>query len=145
MILLVYKYNVIIISIILNIMKKGSKGKRVLIVDDEKPMAQALELKLNKLNFQAKAVFNGEEAIKLLEKENFDLLLIDLAMPRVDGFGIMEFLKSKNIKTPVIVLSNLGQEEDLKRAKNLGVKDYFIKSNTPITKVVGHINNLLDK
>ena len=60
LILPVSKYNVIIISIILNIMKKGSKGKRVLIVDDEKPMAQALELKLNKLNFQAKAVFNGE-------------------------------------------------------------------------------------
>ena len=121
-------------------MKRENKGKRILIVDDEKPMAQALELKLNKLNFRAKAVFNGTEAIKLLNQEDFDLILTDLVMSPIDGFGIMEFLKSKNIKIPVIVLSNLGQEEDLQRAKNLGAKDYFIKSNTPIIKVVGHIN-----
>lgn len=126
-------------------MEKKKTGKKILIADDEKPMAQALELKLNKLGFEATAVYNGEEAIKLLAKNKFDLILTDLVMPKVDGFGIIEYLKTNKNKTPVIVLSNLGQEEDLKRAQKLGAKDYFIKSDTPIIKVVGHINEILDR
>jgi len=126
-------------------MKSNNKSKKILVVDDEKPMAQALELKLNKVGYQVKAVFNGEEAIDILKKENFDLIIADLIMPKVDGFGILEYLKGKKDKTPVIVSSNLGQEEDLNRAKALGVKDYFIKSDTPIIKVIEHINKLLTK
>lgn len=126
-------------------MEKKKKSDSILIVDDEKPMARALELKLGKLGFKTKTAFNGEEALKILEKEKFDLILTDLVMPKVDGFGILEALKSKKDKTPVIVSSNLGQEEDLKRAKALGAKDYFVKSDTPITKVIEHIEKVLGK
>jgi len=120
-----------------------AKGKKILIVDDEKSMAKALELKLNKIGFQTTAVFNGEEAIELLKKEKFDLILSDLVMPRIDGFGLLEILKNKKDKTPVIVSSNLGQEEDLQRAKKLGAKGYFIKSDTPISEVVNQVNKIL--
>jgi DNA-binding response OmpR family regulator len=120
-----------------------AKGKKILIVDDEKPMARALELKLNKVGFEAKTAFNGEEAIEILGKDKFDLIITDLVMPKVDGFGVLDALKKKKDKTPVIVSSNLGQEEDLKKAKSLGAKDYFVKSDTPITKVVEHVNKIL--
>ncbi len=61
------------------------------------------------------------------------MILLDLIMPQMDGFTFMEQLKKK---TPVIILSNLGQDEDKERAKQLGAVDYFVKSNTPITEII---------
>jgi DNA-binding response OmpR family regulator len=111
-------------------------NKKILIAEDERPMARALELKLNGSGFNAKAVGNGEEALQTLEKEKFDLILLDLVMPKVDGFGVLEQLQAKGNTTPIIVLSNLSQEEDAKKAKELGAVDFFIKSDTPIIEIV---------
>jgi len=118
-------------------------GKKILIAEDEKPMAYALELKLNNSGYEAKAVFNGEEALEELTNNKYDLALIDLMMPKMDGFGVLEQLKEKGIKIPVIVSSNLSQEADIKKAKSLGAIDYFVKSDTPITSVVDHIKKIL--
>ena len=115
--------------------------KKILIIEDEKPMAHALELKLAHAGFSAQSVGNGEEGLALLEKEKFDLVLLDLIMPKLDGFGVLEEMKKKGIKTPVMVQTNLAQEEDEKRAKALGVKEFFIKSNTPIAEIVEQIKN----
>ncbi|EKD43862.1 MAG: Response regulator receiver protein [uncultured bacterium] len=117
--------------------------KRVLVVEDEKPMAHALELKLKKSGFDAKAVFDGEEALDTLKKEKFDLVLLDLILPKMDGFNVLQNLKTLGNKTPVIVSSNLGQEDDLERAKTLGAKGYFVKSNTTITEVILQIKKIL--
>lgn len=118
-------------------------SKKILIVEDEKPIAKAMELKLNSSGFSAKAVGNGEEALSSLEKEAFDLLIVDLVMPKLDGFGLLEALKEKGITTPIIVSSNLSQDEDFKKAKELGAVDYFIKSNTPISEIIEHVQNIL--
>ena len=64
-------------------------------------------------------------------------------MPNKDGFAVLEELKKKGSKIPVIVTSNLSQDEDAKRAKSLGAKDYFIKSNTPIKDIISHIKDIL--
>lgn len=122
-----------------------AKEKKILIVEDEKPMAKALELKLNKSGFLAKAVGNGQEAIALLKKEKFDLIMTDLVMPKMDGFGLLEYIKKNKIKTKVIVASNLSQDSDLDRAKELGASDFLIKSDTPITEVVEKVKNILEK
>ena len=119
--------------------------KRILIIEDEKPMAKALELKLTHLGFFAESASNGEIGLALLEKENFDLVLLDIVMPKVDGFGVLEAMKQKKIKTPVIMLSNLSQEEDEKKAKALGALYFFIKSNTPLTDIVAHVQLILQK
>ncbi len=118
-------------------------SKKILIAEDEKPMARALELKLKNSGFEAKAVFNGDEAISELSKNKYDLILLDLMMPIKDGFSVLEDLKKNKNKTPVIISSNLGQNEDIKRAKELGAVDYFIKSDTPISLVVEHIKKAL--
>lgn len=118
-------------------------AKKILIIEDEKPMAKALELKLNKSGLETRVVFNGEDALQLLAKEKFDMILLDLVMPKMDGFAVLKELKSREIKTPVIVTSNLGQEEDAKKAKELGAIDYFIKSNTPIAQLVEYIKKYL--
>lgn len=117
--------------------------KKVLIVEDEKPMARALELKLTHAGFEANAVFNGEEGMALLQKETYALILLDLVMPKMDGFKVLEALQDKKITTPVIVLSNLSQQDDEKRAKALGAKEFFIKSDTPIATIVEKISQFL--
>lgn len=122
-----------------------TKVYKVLIAEDEKPMANALELKLNKSGFQAKAVFDGGSAIDILSKDQYDLLLLDLMMPRMDGFEVINKIKELKISIPVIVLSNLSQEEDRKKALDLGAKDYFVKSDTSITDIVKKVSEFLHK
>ena len=118
-------------------------SKKILIIEDEKPLARALELKLTHAGFEAKVVFNGEDAIELLQKESYALILLDLIMPKMDGFTVLAILKVKKIETPVMILSNLSQEQDEKRAKEFGAKEFFIKSNTPIATIVERIIELL--
>ena len=119
--------------------------KKILIAEDEKPMARALELKLNSAGFQAKAVYNGQEALDILKKEPFDLLLTDLIMPVMDGFKLLEELKKTGSKIPVIISTNLSQEEDKKRVMDLGAADYFVKADIPINDVVKKVKQVLAK
>ena len=115
------------------------KNKKILVAQDEKPLSKALELKLSKEGFDVSIAQNGEEAISLLVKEDFDVLILDLIMPKKDGFSVLQYLKEKGKKIKTIVLSNLAQEEDFKKAKDLGAKSYFVKSNTPIIELVNYI------
>ena len=119
-------------------------SKRILIVDDEKPLAKALELKLGHEGFEAKAVFNGVEAIEALKKEKFDLVLLDLVMPQEDGFTVLQNMAEIKGNTKVIVSSNLSQEEDIDRAKSLGATDYFIKSDTTLADIVIKVKKYLE-
>ena len=117
--------------------------KKILIVEDEEPMARALVLKLEKEGYEAKSVEDGSKALEVLDKEKFDLILLDLMMPKLDGFGVLEEIKKRNIKVPVIVSSNLSQDSDFKKAKELGAKDFFVKSDTPLVQVIKHIKEAL--
>ena len=117
--------------------------KKILIIEDEKSLARALELKLTHAGFKTKVVLNGEDAMQIIGKESFALILLDLIMPKMDGFTLLAMLKVKKIKTPVLVLSNLSQDEDEKRAKEFGAKEFFIKSNTPIATIVLRVIELL--
>ena len=116
---------------------------KVLVVDDERPLAKALELKLSREGFETTVAFNGEEAIETLSKGSFDLILLDLVMPKVDGFQVLAEINKQAYKLKVIVTSNLGQEEDAEKAKKLGAIHYFVKSETPITEIVDYIKKAL--
>ena len=102
-------------------------------------MARALELKLNHSGFETVIASDGEAALENLKKQKFDLVLLDLMIPKIDGFGVIKAMKENGDKTPVIVASNLGQEDDAQKAKTLGAKWYFVKSDTPINKIVDYI------
>jgi len=112
---------------------------KILIADDNKAIAMALDLKLKHEGFETKVVFNGKEAVDLLEKEKFDLLVLDLIMPQLDGFGVLKSIKEKGIKISVIVSSDLSQPEDINKAKDLGAVDFFIKSNMSVVEMVEKI------
>ncbi|MCW1930563.1 MAG: response regulator [Candidatus Kerfeldbacteria bacterium] len=117
--------------------------KRLLIVEDEKPIAKALQLKLSHSGFDVELAMNGEEALQCIEKNTFDLILLDLIMPKMNGFDFLEELKKRKNSVPVIVSSNLSQEEDMKRVKTLGAVDYYVKSNVTIAQVVEKVNRYL--
>ena len=118
--------------------------KKILIVEDEKSLAKILEHKLLSSGFYAEVVFDGENALEKLNENHYDLMLLDLILPKVDGFGVLETMKKKKIKCKVIVLSNLSQTEDIDRVKQLGVIDYLVKSDIPLIDVVEEVRKRID-
>ncbi len=117
--------------------------KKILIVDDEKPLARVMCLKLNSAGYSTTACFCGEEAVVILAKQSFDLIVLDLLMPKGDGFSVLAHLNTSGIKTPVIVASNLSQSEDIEKAKKLGAVDYFIKSDVTLVEMVNKVKQYL--
>ena len=95
---------------------KDTTPKKILIIEDEKPLSHALELKLSHEGYQIVATDSGESGIDFIGKETFDLILTDLITPGLDGFKVLETVQQKKMKTPIIVMTNLNQEEDKKRA-----------------------------
>jgi two-component system cell cycle response regulator len=120
-----------------------STQKKILVLEDEHPMAKALEIKLSHAGFKVTTVFNGEDALEMLAKEPHDLIMCDLIMPKMDGFQFMEELRARNITTPVVVMTNLSQDEDRARAEKLGARGFIVKSNTPIADIVATAQSML--
>ena len=119
--------------------------KKILIVEDDTYLANAYRVKLSKAGFEVKNAFDGEEALSMLQAFIPDLILLDIVMPKKDGFTALAEIKAneqwKNI--PVIVASNLGQKEDIDKSMALGAADYIVKSQIPINDVLVKINNVL--
>lgn len=118
-------------------------AQRILVAEDERPLAKALELKLTNVGYEVRIAVDGAQALDLLTKEKFDLLLLDLVMPKVDGFAVLDKIDKSIPGMHIMVLSNLGQEEDRKRVVAHGITDYFVKSDTPIADIIKRINVLL--
>ena len=119
--------------------------KKVLIIDDEKPIARTLSIKLNANGIETAIAEDGEVALDLISKEKYDLIVLDLLLPKIDGFTVLGEIRKKGIKTPVSIITNLGQPEDIQRAKDLGANDYFISSDISMTEIVQYIKKSLGK
>lgn len=109
--------------------------KRILLVDDDPLIVRMYERKLAKEGFSVTLAANGEEGLKALEKEMPNLILLDVLMPKMNGWEMLKKLK-ENPKTrdiPVITLTSLGDRpEDIQKFKELGVKEYLIKSQVEL-------------
>ncbi|OGC38623.1 hypothetical protein A2V54_01985 [candidate division WWE3 bacterium RBG_19FT_COMBO_53_11] len=106
-------------------------------------MARALALKFGALGCETKLASDGEEALQLLGSKRFDLIILDLVMPKLDGFDFLKKMGPKTKKIPVIVLSNLSQEEDAKKARELGAKEFFVKSEMRIVDIASIVKKEL--
>lgn len=115
-------------------------AKKVLIVEDERPLARALELKLRHEGCEVTVAYDGKEALDQLTKNVFDVMLLDIIMPVVDGIQLLQKIP-KDRKPEVFVLSNLNQSEDESQIMDLGVSKYFVKSDTPLSVIVEEIKN----
>lgn len=125
-------------------MTDKKKGK-VLVVEDDFFLIKVFQTKLANEGFEVEIAADGILAFDVLKRFSPDLILLDLVMPRKDGFEVLEDLSKdkKLVKIPVIVLTNLGQESDVDRVKKYGVKDYLVKSDISIDKVVEKAGEVL--
>ncbi|HLD19691.1 MAG TPA: response regulator [Patescibacteria group bacterium] len=117
----------------------------ILLAEDDELISQMYTTKLTHDGFKVVVAKDGEESIAQAEKGGIDLILLDIIMPKVDGFGVLEKLKkdekTKNI--PVVMLTNLGQDEDIEKGKALGAYDYLIKANLTPQQVSDKIKSVL--
>lgn len=119
--------------------------KKILIAEDDKFLQNVYSVKFTKAGYKVFMASNGNEALKLIEQNAPDLILLDLVMPGKDGFSFLEDYSknSKMNKIPVIVTSNLGQQEDIDKALKLGAKDYVIKSDMALSGLLEKVANIL--
>lgn len=122
----------------------STKGKKVLIVEDDSVLGSMYKIKFESGGFLVSVATNGADGLSLAKKDAFDIILLDIIMPQVDGFTVLAELK-KDPKTkdiPVIMLTNLGTEEDKKKGKDMGAVDYIVKSNLTPTQVSDKVKEI---
>lgn len=110
-------------------------SKRILIAEDDAFLVKMYQLELQEAGYEIEIAKDGQKAIDSITKKEPDLLLLDLLMPDVDGFGVLTHIQKKGYKFPVIVLSNLSQEIDKEKCKALGARDYFVKSDMELDQL----------
>ncbi len=118
----------------------------ILIIEDEEFLIRALEDNLTAEGYTVDIAKDGEEATGKIEKKKPNLILLDIVMPKKDGFYVLEEIK-KNPEwklIPVIVLTNLGEDIAIKRAFDMGADDYFVKSQHPIQEVIERVKDYLE-
>lgn len=98
---------------------------KILIVDDEKPICDLIDINLSAAGYHCKSVQDGLSAIDLIEKENFDLILLDIMLPGADGFDIMEYIRPLHV--PVIFITAKNDVRDKVKGLKLGAEDYLVK------------------
>lgn len=120
--------------------------KTILIAEDEDFLSSALKDNLEAEGYAVEVAANGEEAVKRLRKKLPNLILLDLLMPKKDGFYVLTEAKNNPEwkLVPIIVLSNLGDDAEIKKALALGASDYFVKSQHPIEEVVEKVKEYLE-
>lgn len=120
-------------------------GKKVLVVEDDVFLAQLLTNRIEKIGAKVLRAADGEEGIKMIKENRPDLVLLDLILPKKSGFELLEDMRSdpSTQGTPVIIVSNLGQESDITRGKDLGAVEYFIKAKTSIDGLVERVKTIL--
>lgn len=120
-------------------------AKKVLIIEDDHFLSSLMKARLEKEGFTALQAFDGEEAFSLLKQNRPDLIVMDLIMPKVSGFELLENISvdPQISKVPIMVLSNLGQDSDIEKVKRLGATQYFVKVQTSIDDLVAKVKELL--
>lgn len=123
----------------------NEEKKIILIIEDDPFLVKAYQLRFEKENMDVQVATTGTDAILRLEQAPPDIVMLDLMLPGVSGFDILGAIRKlpswKNV--PIIILSNLGQPEDIQRAKDLGANDYIVKANTKINEVADAVKKYL--
>ena len=121
--------------------------KKILFIEDEKSLQEILGQALKQNGFEVKEALNGQDGLDLVEKFGPDLILLDLILPKINGFEVLEKIKSseKTKNIPVIILTNLENSADIQRALELGAFDYLVKSNYSLNKIINKVKGVLSK
>ena len=120
---------------------------KILVVEDEPTLHKALEEFLTAEKFEVFSAYDGEDAIKLAKEKAPDLILLDIVLPKKDGYEVLDYLKldKKTQKIPVILLTNLESAENIQKAFDKGATTYLVKANYRLEDVVKKIKETLKK
>jgi DNA-binding response OmpR family regulator len=123
------------------------KPTKILIVDDDPFILDMYILKFKEKGFEVDTARDGKTALEKINSFNPDVLLLDLVLPMLDGFEVLEELKKRGSapRAKTIILTNLGQKEDVERGMNLGAHDYIIKAHFTPSEVVEKVKSVLGK
>ena len=119
--------------------------KKIMIVEDDRFLSSLMKARLEKEGFSVDQAFDGEEALAKLKSEVPALVILDLIMPKVTGFEVLQTISitPQLDKVPVVILTNLAQDSDIEKARELGAKEYFVKVKVSIDDLVGKIKALV--
>ncbi len=120
-------------------------AKTILIIEDDKFLRELIVQKLLKESYNISEAVDGEEGIKKVKEEKPNLVLLDLILPGIDGFEVLSKMKEDSglVSIPVIILSNLGQKEDVEKGLKLGAVDYLIKAHFTPGEIIDKIKSVL--
>lgn len=119
--------------------------KKVLIVEDDQLIFSILSRELTGAGYEVLNAFDGEQAITTTREQRPDLILLDILLPRKNGFEVLQALKAdpELASIPVVILSNLGQPEDIQKGRELGAIDYMVKVEFEPKQIVAKVRTLL--
>lgn len=122
-----------------------NKKIRLLVIEDDEFLVKMYESGLTKEGFDVTTAEDGELGITKAQEIKPDLILLDLILPKMDGFSCLEKLKENDAtkRIPVVILSNLGQDSDVKKGLDLGAEDYLIKTDYTVKQVAGKVRKTL--
>jgi len=121
--------------------------KRVLLVEDDRFLRRACEASLQQRGFEVRTATDGEEGLALAISQRFDIILLDLLMPKKPGIEVLAALKSNEstARIPVLILSNSSRDEDKRRAVELGANGYYVKANLSLKTLGDEVARLVGK
>jgi len=121
--------------------------KTILIIEDDEFFRDLVDKKLISEGFDVAKAVDGEEGIKKIKEEKPDLILLDLLLPNIDGFEVLERIKKDpaTASIPVIILSNLGQKEEVEKGLEFGAADFLIKAQFTSDEIIEKVKNVLAK
>lgn len=124
----------------------STKKKVIVLVEDDEFLAELYATKLGIEGYKVYLATDGRKGLKLIQEKNPSLILLDILLPKMDGFGVLEQAKKdpKTKKVPVILLTNLSQRGDIQRGFDLGADDYLIKAHFMPSEVVAKIRRLIE-
>lgn len=124
----------------------GQEPKKIVIVEDDRFLSLVLKSRMEKEGYNVIPAYDGEEGLALIKKELPSLVVLDLVMPKMTGFEVLQKLSTdpQVSRIPIVVASNLGQESDIQKAKNLGVREYYVKVQTSIDDLVKIFKGVID-
>lgn len=123
----------------------SDQPRRILLVEDDRFLRKAAETTLKQQGYTVITAADGEEALRVARSEPLDLILLDLIMPKLNGFQVLSALKTDapTAHIPVIILSNLGQDRDVQQAMEAGATAYFIKADLSLQALVQRVEEAL--
>ena len=121
------------------------KKTKITLIEDDEILSKVIFEELKEADFDVSQAFDGEDGLKLVKSKKPDLVLLDLLIPKKDGFTVLKELKKSPVTRdiPVIILTMLGSDEDIKKGLKLGASDYIVKSQHAVAEIIKKVQDFL--